>query len=832
MIELKNLTKKYKKDNPVLKDLNICFDKKGLYFLTGKSGSGKSTLLNILAGIDFRYEGEMLIDGKDFKTFSNNEINYYRGTYVGYVFQDYNLIKDLTVYENLKLACDISKIDYSEIDAVLEKLNILHLKNKKSNEISGGEAQRVAIARCLVKHPKVILADEPTGALDNENSDNIMDVFASLSSEYTVIIVTHNTSYLDKYDSCNYSIDNGVVKTNDLFETSKEVTFSSGKTNRLSTGLVLKFCMKTILSKRNGLVLSLFFIILSVLLLSVSLSGISYDQYYSTYEVLIENDDFISSRNGNKGRFLSTQAFSKKYLNEIESFVDDKFVYGYTYETISLDDSNRLNDYYRGYASNDYYQMDGLAFEYNKNAIDLFDLKVIAGNAPVLDDECAITDNLADIFIEVNYMYDGVEKTIDTYEDLIGLKIFGYKICSIVSSKKSQEYRKDFEINRKTKYCKIRMEDSIYCGCANSIFISKNLMKSLDELVSYTVGEPKYGKGYKEEETYGSGVIKKKRDNDLSNVVYLDGYSDNDSGIIVGAEAILKSVRDLSYEEFAEIVYTYLKDHHRDWDEEKLLTETDIYVKEYVIGEAQNQQMYFKITPSLSYEDDDYVYYENLNIIGVDFINLSNIYVDDNFIEDEIKCISDLVNVESVFHDAVDSTNCREYAYGLMKAALNWEENDPYFSTQFVSSYLEWKDIFKMLAYVFMSLSVIFLSIGIFITYKHTNTSIIKVEKDFGVLKSMGVTSFDIFRILNVQNVIISIFSIILTCSLQYIGVHLINKLTSVILNLESLFKTYHVGFWNYFVIIFVSAIVPILVSLKTSLKCSRKSPKDILNNN
>ena len=131
-----------------------------------------------------------------------------------------------------------------------------------------------------------------------------------------------------------------------------------------------------------------------------------------------------------------------------------------------------------------------------------------------------------------------------------------------------------------------------------------------------------------------------------------------------------------------------------------------------------------------------------------------------------------------------------------------------------------------------MSLSVIFLSIGIFITYKHTNTSIIKVEKDFGVLKSMGVTSFDIFRILNVQNVIISIFSIILTCSLQYIGVHLINKLTSVILNLESLFKTYHVGFWNYFVIIFVSAIVPILVSLKTSLKCSRKSPKDILNNN
>ena len=216
MIELKNLTKKYKKDNPVLKDLNICFDKKGLYFLTGKSGSGKSTLLNILAGIDFRYEGEMLIDGKDFKTFSNNEINYYRGTYVGYVFQDYNLIKDLTVYENLKLACDISKIDYSEIDAVLEKLNILHLKNKKSNEISGGEAQRVAIARCLVKHPKVILADEPTGALDNENSDNIMDVFASLSSEYTVIIVTHNTSYLDKYDSCNYSIDNGVVKTNDF----------------------------------------------------------------------------------------------------------------------------------------------------------------------------------------------------------------------------------------------------------------------------------------------------------------------------------------------------------------------------------------------------------------------------------------------------------------------------------------------------------------------------------------------------------------------------------------------------------------------------------------
>ena len=822
MVELRGLTKKYKKDNLVLNNLNICFSEKSLYFLTGKSGSGKSTLLNILSGIDFNYEGEMLIDGKDFKTFSNKDINYYRGTYVGYVFQDYNLIKDLTVFENLKLACDISKIDYSEIDVVLEKLNISHLKNKKSNEISGGEAQRVAIARCLIKHPKVILADEPTGALDNENGDNIMDVLASLASEYTVIVVTHNTAYLDRYDSHNYSIENGNVKTDVPVNSDQIDSFVSGRTNRLSTGLVLKFSKKTILVKRNGLVLSLLFIIISVLLLSVSLSGITYNPYYSAYEALLSYDDFIVSRNGRRGSFESTKMFSTDYLNELESTIDDKFVYGYQYETISLDGSDSLREYYRGSTKGDYYDTDGLAFEYNKNTIDLFDLKVVAGNDPVLDNECAITDTLADTFIEVNYRYSDIEKGINTYDDLIGLDLFGYKICSVVSCKKSQEYKNGFEINRKTRDARFRMDDSIYCGCANSIFISTNLLKSSKTLVAYS----RSGETYSEDEVYGSGVIKEKRDNSSSDIEFFNDYTKNDSGVIVGADVFLGNG---TYHRLIEDLYNSYKKLHDDWDEDKLQKESTDFARSYAIGEVINKTMNFRITPSL---DDDFVDYKNLNIIGVDFTNLLNMYVDDGLFDEDINYISNLVSVGTIFHDATNNKSCREYAYKLMKSYMNWEGDDAYFASTVVQDYLDYGDVFKILGYVFMALSIISLSIGVFITYKHINSSIIKVEKDFGVLKSMGVTSFDIFRILNVQNIIISVSAIIFGCLLQYVGVYLMNKITSNVLRFDCFFSTYSIAFWNYLAIIFVALIVPVLVSVKSSIKCSRRSPKDILNNN
>jgi ABC-type lipoprotein export system ATPase subunit len=167
MIELVELRKMYGTDT-ILKDISIKFNNKGLYIISGKSGSGKSTILNILSGIDLAYDGKVLIDGSSLKDLSSNDINYYRSTYVGYIFQDYNLIKELSVYDNIKIACELSNISIEEIDSILDRLNISHLKNKLASELSGGESQRVAIARCLVKHPKVILADEPTGALDKK----------------------------------------------------------------------------------------------------------------------------------------------------------------------------------------------------------------------------------------------------------------------------------------------------------------------------------------------------------------------------------------------------------------------------------------------------------------------------------------------------------------------------------------------------------------------------------------------------------------------------------------------------------------------------------------
>lgn len=167
MLKIENVSKIYKKKNDeviALNNINLSFKDKGLYFLLGPSGSGKSTLLSIIAGVDNKYDGNVYIDNKCIKDFSKKELNYYHSSYIGYIFQEYNLIEDLTAYDNVKLVSDVAgNLDHVEIYNLFDELGISHLKDRRINELSGGEKQRIAIARTLIKHPKIILADEPTG---------------------------------------------------------------------------------------------------------------------------------------------------------------------------------------------------------------------------------------------------------------------------------------------------------------------------------------------------------------------------------------------------------------------------------------------------------------------------------------------------------------------------------------------------------------------------------------------------------------------------------------------------------------------------------------------
>lgn len=195
-VDVKHMYKRYKMGDSVIvanNDINFSFNKGELVVIVGPSGAGKSTLLNIIGGMDTADEGEILIDGKDIQKYSEKELTTYRRYDIGFVFQFYNLVQNLTCLENVELASQIVK-DAIDPMQVLKDVGLEDRANNFPSQISGGEQQRVAIARAIAKNPKLLLCDEPTGALDYHTGKKILKLLQrrSLEDGNTVVIITHN----------------------------------------------------------------------------------------------------------------------------------------------------------------------------------------------------------------------------------------------------------------------------------------------------------------------------------------------------------------------------------------------------------------------------------------------------------------------------------------------------------------------------------------------------------------------------------------------------------------------------------------------------------------
>ena len=208
MLELANITKNYTTGNTkveALKGVSLKFRESEFVSILGPSGCGKTTLLNIIGGLDRYSSGDLSINGKSTAEFSDKNWDSYRNHSVGFVFQSYNLIPHQTVLSNVELALTLSGVSKSErrkrAVTVLEKVGLGDQLNKKPNQMSGGQMQRVAIARALVNDPEILLADEPTGALDSETSVQVMELLSEIAKDRLVIMVTHNPELADRYST-------------------------------------------------------------------------------------------------------------------------------------------------------------------------------------------------------------------------------------------------------------------------------------------------------------------------------------------------------------------------------------------------------------------------------------------------------------------------------------------------------------------------------------------------------------------------------------------------------------------------------------------------------
>ena len=196
MIDAKNINVKFGK-RQILKDLNLKV-KKGEYIsIIGKSGAGKSTLLNVISTLEKEYSGNVFYENKDIRDYNDLEISNLRNKKIGFIFQNFNLLEDFTVIENIMLPARLTKIDEIELKekalGLINKFELDLTKNQYPNELSGGEKQRVAIARALINKPEIIFADEPTGNLDSKMSIEISNILSKLNQEgQTIVMVTHN----------------------------------------------------------------------------------------------------------------------------------------------------------------------------------------------------------------------------------------------------------------------------------------------------------------------------------------------------------------------------------------------------------------------------------------------------------------------------------------------------------------------------------------------------------------------------------------------------------------------------------------------------------------
>lgn len=439
MLQLKNVSKAYKpkKGAPVqaLKDISLSFEDKGIVFVLGKSGSGKSTLLNLIGGLDFADSGEIIIDSKSSKDFNEIDYDSYRNTYIGFVFQEYNVLNEFTVGENISLALELQeqKSNKQKVEEILKEVEMEGYVDRKPNELSGGQRQRVAIARAIVKSPKIIMADEPTGALDSETGKAIFDTLKRLSQDRLVIVVSHDREFAEQYGDRIIELADGQVinderkvsQSQDNAANTTNVVKTQLKKSRLPFGRALAMGAKTLKRKKIRLAITIILCFFSFTVFGLAVTSVDYSGVDTVADYLVDmyQDGIIVSP------ALSQENYKNKIsvasYNDLQKLKDKT---GIVFQGV-------VNNYYsKGYSyydkkvinNGEYYSkdIDG-ALPATQEFFDTLGYKLY-GRLPKNDKECVVT----------KYIYEKMSiaglviKNIDTREDII---IYPKEIADIQS---------------------------------------------------------------------------------------------------------------------------------------------------------------------------------------------------------------------------------------------------------------------------------------------------------------------------------------------------------------------------------------------------------------
>ena len=777
MIELKNVSKSYRLANGIEKKALNCvslnFPDTGLVFVVGKSGSGKSTLLNIIGGLDKEDSGEVIVDGKSLKHFKNEDYDYYRNEYIGFVHQEANLIPDYNVYENIMISLKLKgmKISYEDCDKLLDYLSLSGLGNRNINELSGGEKMRVSIARALVKNPKILICDEPTGSLDLETGNQIFKILKSVSKDRLVIVVTHDINNAKIYGDYLIQIDNGSIISNNLVcEALSNASFRSTR-SKLPFKEKFRFAFKNLFNNKVKLFFSLLLVFLSLIFLLISLNFNNADIAYTQSivlndlgynKVLIKKYDYVKN---NISDMYYDSYFTDENVKSLSNVLGENYVRKYriqqngNYLEFNYNYENMLAE--NGFSHDAYYYHESYKDRFVVYSGEDFD---IIGRKPIEADEIMIHSYLADLFMHVGIMSNGSYYYPKSYEELLDDKYIDFgkyklKVVGIINDN-LKEY--DFvhnlgyyeslilyydgiltiENKKYEKFLNDIMEPSYDIYVSEKFLDSGNYKKDTIMANAVLIVNDKNLKTYAIG-SYLTNEIMIYNGNDYSTITYLD-----DNEIILNT----KYLNVISNGKYSSKLKEYLNEN-KDKNERDFLVEymKDIdIVNKNVSIEFVKKESYMKISK-----------YDSLKVKG---ISLSNdvIYVSNN--------IGGEALTENVLNTEIELSNSNNKKlenilriFPTNSYNKNLVENSGFISTTYVSYNMN--SLFGMInSYdkVFFILSIVFAVIG-FIVFLNYSFSIIKDNtKTIGILRAMGTTKKDINNIFLYQNLFVFLFSYII----------------------------------------------------------------------
>ncbi|MFA6842819.1 MAG: ABC transporter ATP-binding protein/permease [Bacilli bacterium] len=370
-MKIQNLAKNYKTRYETVNALNgmtLEFPERGLVFIVGVSGSGKSTLMNMLSGVDTPTSGDIIVDEKNLFKDYKKQLHAYRNSYVGLIFQEYNLIDDMNVYDNIKLPLELlGETDFSIIDEVIKTIDIEDIKYSKVNEISSGQMQRVAIARALVKNSHIILADEPTGNLDSKNGKIVIETLQRISKERLVVVITHDDESAHEYGDRIIEIEDGSILNDtlvnpDINKPNKIMEPVEFHEPEITFRRQIKFT-KDFIRGRVGRSIAILLLMIIIPIIGNVLCGYAFfnvdksyskyqDEYgseyvmladtYSGYTVNYDTDEFIRIEEEYVGSNLLEVYGTNYYIDNSENKPEDK-IYKNEINNIIVDDNGTFN---------------------------------------------------------------------------------------------------------------------------------------------------------------------------------------------------------------------------------------------------------------------------------------------------------------------------------------------------------------------------------------------------------------------------------------------------------------------------------------------------------